>query len=207
MGFGMSNNIFGGYQMGVDLAPNLSRSVLVKQYFRPDGSLQFLSKEEIFFMPPTDWVKKNKYAIITIMMKTIADDLRTKYTDLHVEAHPRPGPNSVRLNVRRVETDESIIIDVRPGVPMNEYSHQQARRALDRAIDSNHYTAWPELFNKNKVAKKKTPPAFTFALDDPQGTISFETWIDDIIVKWFYAETSDNQQTESVDNIDGSATP
>lgn len=210
MHVGMPNNMFGGYRVGVDRAPNLSKSVLVKQYFRPDGSIRFTSEE--IFMPPTDWVKKNKYAIITIMMKTIAGDLRNKYTDLHVEAHPRPGPNSVRLNIRRINTDESVIIDIRPGTPANIFlgygtSVIHSVRQAQRMSDSNHYTAWPELFNKNKVARKKAPPAFTFALDDPRGTISLETWVDDIVVKWFYAETSDNQQAESVDNIDGSATP
>ena len=195
----MSNNIFGGYGMGVDWAPDLSKSVFVTQYLRPDGSIHTTEES---LMPPTNWVKKNKYAIITIMMKTIADDLRNKYTDLHVEAHPRPDPNSVRLNIRRVETDESILVDIRPGVPTN-VSFNVARQM----IDSNHYTARPELFNKNKVSRKKGPLAFTFALDDPQGTTSFEIWVDNIVAEWFYAKSSEKHQAESVDNIDGSTTP
>ena len=186
--------------MGVDWAPNLSKSILVKQYLRPDGSMH-TTEEEI--MPPTNWVKKNKYAIITIMIKTIADDLRNKYTDLHVEAHPRPVPNSVRLNIRRVETDEGILIDVRPGAPV-DMPFQVARQMM---TDSNHYTARPELYNKNKVARKNSPSVFTFALDDPQGTTSFETWVDNIVAEWFYAESSEKHQAESVDNTNGSTTP
>ena len=188
-----------GFIFGMDLAPNLSRSVFVKQYIRPDGSIQFISEEP--FMP-TDWIKQNRYAIITIMMKTIAEDLRNKYTDLHVEAHPRPGPNSVRLNVRRIETDESVIIDVRPGAPMGTPS-----RIAQQMQDSNHYVASVELFNKNKVARKKGPSACTFVLDDPRGTISFEIWIDSIIAEWFYAESSEKQQTKPVGNTNGPATP
>lgn len=193
----MSGNIF----VGVDLASDKSHSALVQQYIAPDGTIRFLNilpyQRKVVMAKQQDWIKLNKYAIVTIMCKEIARELRERHPDLYVEAHPRPGPNQARILVRQLMTDSSFIIDLNPGGVTGQWFAPAGQ------VRNNDFTAFPQFSRKNKVARKKNPEAFSFALDDPNGTTSLEEWIEGHVVEWFYADTS-KQQTESASDSDGS---
>jgi hypothetical protein len=132
---------------------------------------------------PIDWVKKNKYSIITIMCKEIAQEIRIRHEDLYVEAHPRNIPNSASLNIRRVKTDESIDVCVMPSSGLDFSPHIVGQMAA-----TNQFVAVARLTRKNKVSKKKCPEPLPFSLDNPTGTVALENWIEENIGNWFYPE-------------------
>lgn len=122
-------------------------------------------------------VKKNKYSIITIMFKQLARELRSKYQDLYVEAHPLPFAEQARLVVRRIETDERVVIDIRSGGGRT-WSTKQIKQDMQ-------YTVRAALTRKNRIPIKQCPKEYVFVLDDPEGTSGLEEWIQAIIDDWF----------------------
>ena len=159
----------------------------------PVIDLNYVRRSAQFDMPKQNLVKENKFAIITIMLKCIARDLREKMPDLHIKAHPMDfAIGRARLVVRK--GDIRVIIDVRQG-PVHDW-----RKPKIVKEDPNEYNASVKVSMGNDVSKKKTPQPWSFSLDDPDSTIKFEAWVDDLIEKFINASARDGSEAEhSVD--------
>jgi hypothetical protein len=124
----------------------------------------------------------NRYAIITIMMKQIAVELRDKWPHLHIKAHPLPyAANRARLVVRKDEI--RLIFDIKQGGtgvwnPM-----------FQRNVDPNEYVISVAITNGNRVSRRKTPNAWSLLLDDPSSVHKCEEWIDSVVKQWIDFES------------------
>jgi len=133
-------------------------------------------------VPQTDWVKENRFAIITIMLKQMASELREKYPHLLIKAHPMNYEiGRARLVARN--RDMRVIVDISP--KQNDWRNPQARK------DPNEYSVSVSITAGNTVSKKKTPPSWSFHLDDPESTIKFEDWVGSIIAEYIIEKATE----------------
>jgi hypothetical protein len=127
------------------------------------------------FTPPTNYIKENRFAIITIMLKQMAAELREKYPHLLIKAHPMNYEiGRARLVVRNGET--RVIFDITP--KQHDWRNPQVRK------DPNEYSVSLQITDGNTIAKKKTPSSWSFHLDDPTSTTKFEEWTYSVIAKY-----------------------
>lgn len=147
-------------------------------------------------MPNDQWVQENRFAIITIMLKQIASELREKWPHLHIKAHPMAyGASRARLVIRQKDT--RVIVDVRQG-PLPNWRMQH------RKDDPNEYNVFVKITEGNDVSKKKTPQPWSFSLDDPESTVKFESWVESVVGQWIDVGSHDNQQEQRPADPNGS---
>ena len=131
------------------------------------------------------WVKENRFAIITIMLKQMASELREKYPHLFIKAHPMNFEiGRARLVVRNGDT--RVIIDV--SSKQNDWRNPQARK------DPNEYSVSISITAGNTVSKKKTPPSWSFHLDDPESTIKFEDWVGSMVAEYIIEKAPEESE-------------
>jgi hypothetical protein len=148
---------------------------------------------------PNDHIKENRFAIITIMLKQMAIELREKWPHLHIKAHPMAwSANRARLVVRDKNT--RVIFDIRQG------TFHDWRKPKPTREDPNEYNISVMVTEGNDVSRKKTPPAWTFSLDDPNSTIEVEKWVDTVVKQWINVGPPEQQpEAECPVDSDGSA--
>lgn len=134
---------------------------------------------------PIDHVKENRFAIITIMLKQIAADLREKWPEYHIKAHPmKHGISRARLVVRNKDT--RVIFDLRQGPPYKNWQTPNPRKD-----DPNEYTTSVQITIGNDVARKKAPQPWSFSLDDPESVTNFEVWAVETVQNWINVNSSE----------------
>lgn len=125
----------------------------------------------------TDFVKKNRFSIITIMLKQLASDFRETRPDLFIKAHPTQfGVNAALLVIRK--GDVCVSFDIRP-----------AGRNQFGVTNGNSYQSQVKITAGNDVAKTKMPPSWTFNLDDPDSITNFERMVLSVIESWIDADS------------------
>jgi hypothetical protein len=178
----------------ISVKPQLTVVSFMQQYssgIHPHFSYSYIRKAGAP-IKMKDYVKENRFAIITIMLKQIAVEMREKWPHLHIKAHPMQwGTSRARLVIR--EKDTRVIFDVQQGALIDWRIPSGPRKE-----DPNEYNVRVKVTIGNDVSKKKTPQPWSFSLDDPTSTETFEAWVDTVVKEWINVETE-----SSVDN-DGS---